>query len=283
MLTVWQIALGILCLFVIPAYSETPPQAPRIESKEQTPNPPQPKNNSDASPKSNSPLPTIPMEPPPKVNTKEPSNNAQHASDEASEYWTIFGRWVKVTDTLLVIFTGLLFGATVFLYRATRDLVESAEKTAAMEMRAYIAVIICDAVFQESGKGLRFEAKPRIINNGRTPAHNVRYRATVDILPIDLPNDFTFPLPETYTGGAVMGPQQHFDIGAIVTNYVLDPDVEDIKRCRKHALYIWGVVYYTDVFGSPRETKFCHMMVWFGIGDNERVWGYYNARHNEAT
>lgn len=238
------------------AYSQIPQNAPRVESKEQSKDTPQTKYNSYASPKNNSPLPTISLKPSSNINTKKASDDAQYTSDEASEYWAVFGRRVKVTDTLLVVFTGLLFVATVFLYFATRSLVESAENTASTQMRAYCTVIVNDGIFQESGRNIRFEARPRIVNTGNTPAHKVRYRAAAAILPNILPDDFTFPLPQTEIGGAVLGPHHHFDMSATVNSFVLDADVESIKRCNDNALHAWGIVTYIDAFGKERQTKF---------------------------
>jgi len=103
-------------------------------------------------------------------------------------------------------------------------------------------------------------------------------------LPSQLPDQFTFPLPDDFIGGAVLGPQHHFDIGAIVDGaFVLDADVEDIKHGKGNILHVWGIVTYTDVFGENRETKFCQTLTWLGSGKDEIVWGFYNSRHNEAT
>jgi hypothetical protein len=52
----------------------------------------------------------------------------------------IWGRPLKITDTLLVGFTFLLFLATVALFFATRDLVDGADKNAEKQLRAYIGL-----------------------------------------------------------------------------------------------------------------------------------------------
>jgi hypothetical protein len=68
----------------------------------------------------------------------EPERNADKSYDEASEFWTIFGRRLKITDTFLVVFTFLVFGATGLLWWTTRDLVRGAEDTAERQLRAYV-------------------------------------------------------------------------------------------------------------------------------------------------
>ena len=62
-----------------------------------------------------------------------PFKQLSEINTEASEYWTIFGHHLKITDTLLVLFT-------FTLWWATRDLVKGAEATAERELRAYISV-----------------------------------------------------------------------------------------------------------------------------------------------
>lgn len=207
---------------------------------------------------------------------------AKRKTDQEEEKSTL-DRWLTGATVALAVITFFLALYTARLWEATSKLVAGSERTAAMQMRAYCTVIVNDGVFQESGKNIRFEARPRIVNTGNTPAHKVRYRAAAAILPIALPDDFTFPLPDTDIGGAVLGPHHHFDIGAVVDNFVLDADVESIKRCRENALHIWGTLSYMDIFGEERKTKFCHMVIWFNIDGKEPVFGYYNARHNEAT
>jgi hypothetical protein len=55
-----------------------------------------------------------------------------------SEYWTIAEHELKITDTLVAVFTALLFFATLLLFFATRALVLGAEKTAERQLRAYV-------------------------------------------------------------------------------------------------------------------------------------------------
>jgi hypothetical protein len=52
-------------------------------------------------------------------------------SEEGTEFWPpLFGYRLKITDTLLVTVTFLLFAATLALWLATRRLVKSGENTA---------------------------------------------------------------------------------------------------------------------------------------------------------
>ena len=88
--------------------------------------------------------------------------------------------------------------ATVLLAIITLGLVWSGvqqHKTTRAQLRAYLSVIIGTAVYQERDKNFRFEAKPAIVNNGQTPAYNVRYRIKADIFTDSVAASYTFREP----------------------------------------------------------------------------------------
>lgn len=156
----------------------------------------------------------------------------------------------------------------------------SFQERMALQTRAYVAAAIGVAIYQEREKGLKFEVKPLLMNTGQTPAHKLSYRAKAAILPIPLPQDFAFPLPDENTGQAVIFPHQSVTMNAIVEDFVDDAEVNAIKHGEGKCLYIWGVIAYEDQFGKPHDTKFCHAMTWLPDGKN---WGLYVSRFNEAT
>jgi hypothetical protein len=136
----------------------------------------------------------------------------KHAAPEKKKTdW--FWWWENPTDRfsfLLVFVTFLLFGATVGLYCATRNLVEDAERATERQLRAYL-----------SGKPVRiFSFSPSIVaeiestitNHGQTPASRVRITGLVDILPYPLPPNHPFPIlpvPKStsviHPGGTIQG------------------------------------------------------------------------------
>jgi hypothetical protein len=60
---------------------------------------------------------------------------------EGTEFWSPFyGYRVKITDSLLVLFTLLLFFATLALWLSTRRLVNNADDTARAQLRAYVGI-----------------------------------------------------------------------------------------------------------------------------------------------
>jgi hypothetical protein len=91
---------------------------------------------------------------------------------EGTEFWPpLFGGYrLKVTDTLLVTVTFLLFAATLALWWSTRRLVKSGENTAKRQLRAYIVATIKGCDVPETSDGI-FTFHLAIKNTGQTPAH----------------------------------------------------------------------------------------------------------------
>jgi hypothetical protein len=149
------------------------------------------------------------------------------------------------------------------------------------QMRAYLCVVIGTAIYQDRAKHLKFQAIPSIVNAGLTPAHKVSFIASAAILSIPLPEDFAFPLADKPSGESVIGPRQDITVGPIVPDFCDDADIEGIKRGDQgRGLYAWGTFTYEDIFGDAHYTKFCHMYTW---RPDDKTWGYYQGRHNEAN
>jgi hypothetical protein len=165
---------------------------------------------------------------------------------------------------------------------ATESVVALRERTA-QQMRAYLCVIIGGGTYQHRASNLKFAASPTLINAGHTPAHKVSYRAKAEILPVPLPDDFAFPLPDEAVGGSLLGPQQNATLNGVVDDFCADEEVEDIKAGKGKALYIWGIVNYKDVFGESHFTKFCQTVHFMRIGAEHKITGFFIPRYDEAN
>jgi hypothetical protein len=162
---------------------------------------------------------------------------------------------------------------------ATESVAALRERTA-QQMRAYLSVVVGTGIYQDKAKNLKFQAQPLVVNAGHTPAHKVSFKAKTEVLPVPLPDAFTFPLPVSVTGGAVVGPQQSFTLSPMVDDFSDEAEVEKIKRAEGKALFAWGIITYEDVFGQSHQTRFCQIVTWLPDG---KTWGYYTDRHNDAT
>ena len=158
--------------------------------------------------------------------------------------------------------------------------IETLREVTALQMRAYLTVSVGTGAYQDRANGIRFDVRPLITNTGNTPALKVGYLAKAMVLPVPLPADFVFQLPEGIRGSGVVGPRGTADMWAMVNDYVPDEDVQAIKKGHPRAVFTWGTVWYEDIFKAVHETHFCYSVMWLPDG---KVYGYYNARNNTAT
>jgi hypothetical protein len=193
--------------------------------------------------------------------------------------------FLRYVGQVLEAHAGAITGvATVILAYVTYRLVrlgrEQSETTRA-ELRAYLSVVIGAATYQDRAAGVRFEAKPAILNNGQTPAYNVRYRAKVEILTDSVAGGYTFSAPpDTPRSQSSIGPRENRLMSAILPHMVPDSEVQDIKDGKGKALWVWGVVHYDDVFRQPHFTEFCQQLCWFPDGSN--IYGLYDGRFGNS-
>lgn len=152
-------------------------------------------------------------------------------------------------------------------------------------MRAYLTVTVGTAIYQERrGPGqtdLKFEGRGNLVNTGNTPAREVRIRTAAEILPIPIPKDFQFSIPdenETKNAG-VVGAHQTYTVAATVKDFVPDSEVPMIKEGSRKALCIWGLITYADIFGVTHQTKFAQWLTWY---PNGTVFGYYLPGQNDV-
>jgi hypothetical protein len=140
--------------------------------------------------------------------------------------------------------------------------VEALKTRSALQMRAYLTVLVNNGIYQERDKKgaliKRFEGQPLLVNNGQTPARKVSYWANAGILPVPLPASYKLPDADAKTShSAVLGPHQNFSLNAMVKEVVDDSEVFPIMAGTGRAVYVWGQVTYEDVFGEPHFTDFC--------------------------
>jgi hypothetical protein len=152
-------------------------------------------------------------------------------------------------------------------------------------MRAYLTVIVGTALYQQRrGQGqadLKFEARPHLVNSGPTRARKVLVRGKAGILPLPIPNDFGFPLPEEDPNAVLgaVGAHQTQILFAGLDDFVPDKDVQSIKEGAGKALCAWGIVTYEDIFGKPHTVRFGQILTW--MPDNS-LFGYYIAGQNDG-
>lgn len=191
--------------------------------------------------------------------------------------------WPEGVTTLAVILTLFFIAWQALLMRQS---VSAADEASKRELRAYLTVIIGGAVFQErrardKGGDLKFEARPIIVNTGRTPAYNIVHTCRAAIMQIPIPTGVKLPdAPDDGVGGNILGSGQNANMFGIVDGFCADDEVKSIKYATGNkGLYVWGRVTYEDAFGDQHYTLFCQQIYW---DLNETVRGTYVPGRNSA-
>jgi hypothetical protein len=157
---------------------------------------------------------------------------------------------------------------------------ENQQEFGRRQMRAYLTVLYGAVVPQDNETKWRTEVRLILVNTGHTPAHRVSYRAKTQVLPVPLPDDFDFPLPEGEPGStSVIGPGQNIIMSSALDRLLTDAEIAGYTTGDKR-VYMWGIAVFTDIFDVPQTVKFCQYVSWLRDGTSQ---GINTRRHNEAT
>jgi hypothetical protein len=186
----------------------------------------------------------------------ERQREAERAANEASEFWTILGHRIKITDSLLVVLVCLLFLATIGLYCAVRNLVRGSKDTAKRQLRAYLSAAP-DSIRPDFGMKFRIE------NHGLTPAYRVAaISAAVDIFPYPLPANHDFKeISKTDEPAYVLAPREVMNMGAGPNRTFSAEEIDHAINGITYRFYMYGTVEYVDAFKDRHVTAFCRSIV----------------------
>jgi hypothetical protein len=203
---------------------------------------------------------------------------------ENTPAWRTVLAWPAGAATLGVLLTLFFIAWQAILMRHS---VSAADEASKRELRAYLGVVIGSALFQQrrpqnKGGDLKFECRPLLVNNGRTPARKIIFKARAAIMPIPLPKETNLPdAPDEGIGGNILGAGHNANMFAIVEGFCADNEVAEIKKGNgTKGLYTWGRITYEDVFGESHFTLFCQHIYWDPDG---KVGGHYIPGRNDAS
>jgi hypothetical protein len=231
----------------------------------------------------------------------EPEHSQQAANDdEKKDCPTFFAgslllsqrgfEWIKRDDNdkaVVAAFTIVLGISTIGLWLATNKLWGAGERqlkhlgeTAAMELRAYISVE-SGASFKQRRR-FQFEFRPILRNNGNTPASNVRVVSMIDVVPPNIPANFTYPIGPIVGGQSVttIGPRQERFHSRILGRQAAFAELREIYTGDK-CFHLWGKATYQDVFGVDHYTNFS-FVIFIGRRREAPVW-HNTETNNDAT
>jgi hypothetical protein len=147
----------------------------------------------------------------------------------------------------------------------TREIADRQKTIMELGGRAYLSAGFNASIYQDANHV--FEATAFLVNRGSTPAYDVTFRASVDILPFPIPENFDFPLPEETAGTSVslIAPGLMKTFTRPLSRKVPDDEVDAIKRGGPPQCFLmWGIVKYRDAFKESRYVKFAFKMFWIG-------------------
>ena len=184
---------------------------------------------------------------------------AQHLQQSAATVISVYrpcvGDFVHDNaEDIIACFTIILALSTIFLWVATRDLVGGHGRTAERQLRAYLS--IAGTFIENYGTQRHATINWRVKNHGQTPAFDIDYRFTIEVLPVRLPDGFDFPPPQReIRGGATLFPGA--DMAAWFHNDrpFTEEEYDGVEDCTRN-IHIWGVMSYRDAFKHRRTTLF---------------------------
>lgn len=143
------------------------------------------------------------------------------ALDHAETSSTAMGR---VADTLEKQAMVVLKTAKI-----SKGIAETQKRVSEMQLRPYISAVIGGGVPQVTGR-LKFQGTVNLINNGHTPAQNLRHRISAGIYPNPLPPNIDLLLDGEEVIGGILPPAQMRIISGVVPNNVPESDILNVMR-----------------------------------------------------
>jgi hypothetical protein len=166
---------------------------------------------------------------------------------------------------------------------AARAAVELSDRTAERQLRAYINIEKIDLTWNKGSAS----AEIGLRNAGQTPASNMIFRGLIatneDVsqtgkLPAyfgDGPANFIIGDEDTSKVTRILG-QGREESFNVISNTPYQKQSFKLKPKFPVRLFVIGAVYYNDIFGKPRHTRFCVYYVSFGTRG-------YCTEHNDAN
>ena len=185
-------------------------------------------------------------------NLDEKANNSPDlAYAEASEYWTIFGRRLKITDTLLALFTFILIVVGAWQGIQLKNTVDlsRAEFISSHRPRLRIRSVDRSTSNPTDFIGVKFA----VVNVGDTEARLLGSRVVVDFFPEKPPIDLN--------GTDVVEPRRFLpgasDSYVVTSSRKWLPLQSEYNAARY--LFVHGQVVYRNDLGTTYTTSFCRI------------------------
>jgi hypothetical protein len=220
------------------------------------------------------------------VNDSTAQASQQNSKDQNSPVVSFVRVYVRCSERFADAHNALITAAaTVLLAVITFGLILSGvdqQKTTRAQLRAYLSVESGVCFRQSQKRRGRFEFRPNIINNGQTPASDVRILSKIDLSPNPVPNGFNYKV--TRPVGLPPGSTSAIAPGKEKFHSVVFPRMLTWSELKQHAkaqqwFHVWGEVTYNDIFAIKRHTYFS-FLIYVPTKKSEQVLWLATDRHN---
>lgn len=199
--------------------------------------------------------------------TKKPAREA--SANQQPSRWERFKQWAKkdktFTDWCIAAFTFVLAGAAIYQFIIMGSQLDTMRK----DQRPWIKLSFTSSPTQASGP---IGGTVQITNNGKTPA---RGKVTADLVIEKVNNGeeptFDYPKPHVVVILGMVPPNDKPDViqierkrlaanGVNIESDPLTPDEFRDFANVKIFFVAYGIVHYSDFFGTDHWTTFCNYM-----------------------
>jgi hypothetical protein len=195
-----------------------------------------------------------------KTDEEHSGKHSEQGDDQGTEFWpAVFGIRVKITDSLLavftlglLIFTALLWLSTDKLWKAGERQLALAQSSSERQLRAYLYI----EKIPVKRHGDTFRVAFWIKNFGQTPAHNAKVEYVFEI--VDCVDKKPTEIPVA-TDTASLG-----SIAPLTDSYELDDQLTGVDllsiQSGDKAIYLTGSITYDTEFSQGRVTNFRYLI-----------------------
>jgi hypothetical protein len=220
------------------------------------------------------PLPTAQIKCDPNCTAKNP--------DQIRNNNAFSGIVDKFFDDPVIGLTGGILVANFLLVIVVILQVREAGKSAERELRAYLSVETGMTYRQSQKYHTRFEFRPNVVNNGKTPASNVRIRSNVVSRMGAVPVNFDFALPPPAQGNAsvaTIGPGKEKFHQSIFPRFLRWRELRE-HGTGNRSFHLWGEVTYDDIFKNTRRHTYFSFLIMVPVSKRGSVLWLATDRHN---
>lgn len=152
------------------------------------------------------------------------------------------------TAAAVALFTLALAVVTYFLWRSTKALADEARNTSTRQLRAYVFPVQFEKLIGAS-TNVRVTAK----NFGQTPAYKIAMTAHAELAGSE---DHLTPVTDAGPSFGILAPSSVTTVLALERMAIPNTPTQAEIDSATFALYVHGLIAYTDTFGKKRWSRF---------------------------